>query len=112
MSRPRRRLTLGGALFLVAFVAGLLAMERFVDGFGILIACFTPIVILGFVLHRIRGGDGLLGAILGGGIGCAIFGGATWLIDVFVRQGSSPGRLDGLGSYFVVFLALFGMALG
>ena len=112
MSRPRRGLTIGSVLFVIAFFASLLAMERYFAGFGLLIALFSPIAILGFVFHRLRGGDGLLGAILGGGIGCAVFGISIALIDAFFGQGPGPDGLEGLRSYYPVYLAVFGAGLG
>jgi hypothetical protein len=49
----------------IAFCGILLAMEEWFHGFGALIAFFSPIIILGFVLHRLRGGGYVLGATLG-----------------------------------------------
>ena len=98
MSRPRRGLTIGSVLFVIAFFASLLAMERYFAGFGLLIAFFSPIAILGFVFHRLRGGDGLLGAILGGGIGCAVFGISIALIDASSGKDRAPMGWRGSGA--------------
>jgi len=49
----------------IAFGGILLAMEEWFHGIGALIAFFSPIIILGFVLNRLRGGGGVLGATLG-----------------------------------------------
>jgi hypothetical protein len=122
MHTSRVRLTIGGALFVIAFCAMLLALEQWFDGFGVLIAFFSPIIILGFVLHRLRGGGGVLGATLGGGIGCAVFGISVCLQNVLWLPGagagagagpsSSSGQLSGLETYYVVFLAVLGSGLG
>ena len=108
------RLTIGRAQLVIAFCGILLAMEQWFQGFGLLIAFFTPIIILGFVLHRLRGGEGVLGATLGGGIGCAIFGISIYLHDVLLwpSAGPSSGQLSGLETHYIVFLAIFGSGLG
>jgi len=108
------RLTIGRALLVIAFCGILLALEQWFHGFGVLIAFFSPIIILGFVLHRLRGGGGVLGATLGGGIGCAVFGISVHLRDVLLwpGAGSSLGQLRGLETYYIVFLAIFGSGLG
>ncbi len=114
MHTPRVRLTIGRALLAIAFCGLLLALEVWFNGFGVLIVFFSPSIILGFVLHRLRGGSGIPGATLGGSIGCAVFGISVTLQHVLLwpGPGSSPWQLSGLETYYVVFLAIFGFGLG
>lgn len=114
METPGVRLTIGGALLVIAFCGVLLAMEQWFNGFGALITFLSPLIILGFVLHRLRGGGGILGATLGGGIGCTAFGISVCLqgVSLLPGAGSSPVPTSVLETYYVVFLAIFGSGLG
>jgi len=113
MNTPRVRLTIGRALLVIAFCGLLLALEGWFDGFGVLIVFFSPIIILGFFLHRLRGG-GILGATLGGGIGCAVFGISVCLQNTLLPPGagSTSGQPSIPDTYYVIFLAIFGSGLG
>ena len=114
MHPPRVRLTIGRVLLVIALCGLLLALEEWFHGFGVVIAFFSPVIILGFVLHRLHGGGGVLGATLGGGIGCAVFGISICLQNALSPSGaaSTSGPMSLPDTYYVVFLAIFGTAVG
>jgi len=114
MHTPRVRLTIGRALLAIAFCGLLLALEEWFHGFGLLIAFFSPLIILGFVLHRLRGGSGIPGATFGGGLGCAVFGISVCVQNTLLPPGASStsGNPSVPDTFYVVFLAIFGSGLG
>ena len=108
------RLSIGRALLAIAFCGVLLVLGQWFDGFGVLVVFFSPIIILGFVLDRLRGGAGVVGATLGGGIGCTVFAITLCIQNVMLwpltARGSGQGPIP--PTYYVVFLAIFGSGLG
>jgi hypothetical protein len=109
MNVSRAELTITRIVWLVLSLVALLVAEHFFDGLSLLVILFSPPIILGFVLHRRRRGNGIRGSIAAGAASCALFG-----LSILLSDRSLPfvSRLDGLGPYYVVYLALFGAGLG
>lgn len=109
MNVSRAELTIARAVWLVFSLVALLVAEHFFEGLSLLVVLFSPPIILGFILHRRRHGNGVAGSIAAGSASCAFFGLSTLLSD---RSVPFVSRLDGLGPYYVFYLALFGAGLG
>ncbi|MGO9599495.1 MAG: hypothetical protein ACLP7Q_16020 [Isosphaeraceae bacterium] len=109
MNVSRAELTIARAVWLVLSLVALLVAEHFFDGLSLLVLLFSPPIILGFILHRRRRGNGVAGSIAAGSASCALFGLSVLLSD---RTLPFASRLDGLAPYYVVYLAIFGAGLG
>jgi len=109
MNVSRAELTIARAVWLVLSLVALLVAEHFFDGLSLLVILFSPPIILGFILHRRRRGNGVAGSIAAGSASCALFGLSVLLSD---RTLPFASRLDGLAPNYVVYLAIFGAGLG
>lgn len=109
MNVSRAELTIARAMWLVLSLVALLVAEHFIDGLSLLVILFSPPIILGFIVHRRRRGNGVAGSIVAGTASCALFGLSILLSD---RTLPFASRLDGLAPYYVMYLAIFGAGLG